>query len=144
MFLYRRREVILSKWLPFSDQPASEASKMASPRQAHTPSGVVRRYPSFAAMSGASGLSVDSDPLLCASPFPFLTWFLPGVLFLLFHAFRQRVLRKELSFPTPEGFVSRLFVLENSRPSAVLPSGCLLSRSAWKVSVDQLCSGCCR
>ena len=94
----------------------------------------------LAPLASAWTLTLSSVP----HPFPFLTWFLPGVLFLLFHVFRQRVLRRRYPFPTPVGLSPVCFVLENSRPSAVLPSGCLLSRSAWKVSVDQLCSGYCR
>ena len=151
MFLYRGRESnFCLKWrcLPQTSLPrcTKVSSRWPCPRRCTLHQGLCTKCPSFAAVSGTSGLSLDSLTLSSVPhPFPFLTRLLPGVLlFLLFHVFRQRVLRRSYPFLTPVEFSPVCSVLENSRPSAVLPSNCLLSGSARKVSVDQLCSGCCR
>lgn len=82
---------------------------------------------------------------LCLTLSLFFTQFLPCALFfLMFCVFRQQVLGGGFPFPKPGGFSPVCFVLENFRPSAVFRFDGLLCHSARSVSVDQLCSGCCR
>ena len=113
MFLYRRRESnFCPKWrcLPQTSLPARPA-RWPRPGRCTRRQGLCTECPSFAAMSGASGLSVDSDPLLCASPFP-LSHMVPAWCSVLaVSCFQTASPEKALSFPYTCRIVSSLFCL---------------------------------
>ena len=112
--LQEKRKYFCPKWCclrPACHAVARPARWPCPGRRTHC-WGLCTECPSSAAVSGASGLSVDSDPLLYASPLP-LSHMVPAwcSVVLAVSCFQTASPEKELSFPYTCRIVSSLFCL---------------------------------